>query len=112
MLEMSPKEYICSCFFKRNIFVKKYKIHVVFENETQFEQEYRQVGWIINALNLFLKLLYTRCGKMGKMMVEKKTGLTTLKNGQDAVFFTFVSIKEDREQRNTLITKASIVTPL
>ncbi|CAG5115391.1 unnamed protein product [Candidula unifasciata] len=39
---MSPKEYICSCFFKRNIFLKKYKIHVVFENEKQFEQEYRQ----------------------------------------------------------------------
>lgn len=84
--------------------MKKYKIHVVFENETQFEQEYRQVGWITKTLHLFLKLLYTRCGKMGKMMVEKKNWIDNIKKWTRCSIFTSVSIKEDREQRNTLIT--------
>uniref|UniRef100_A0A0B6ZL00 Fe2OG dioxygenase domain-containing protein n=1 Tax=Arion vulgaris TaxID=1028688 RepID=A0A0B6ZL00_9EUPU len=42
-MQQTPlQEYICACFLKRNIFVKKYKTHVTFENEKQFQQEYRQ----------------------------------------------------------------------
>ncbi|GFN83430.1 2-oxoglutarate and iron-dependent oxygenase domain-containing protein 2-like [Plakobranchus ocellatus] len=35
-------EYVCSCFFTRQIFIKKYGLHVTFENEAQFEREFRQ----------------------------------------------------------------------
>ncbi|XP_013080193.2 2-oxoglutarate and iron-dependent oxygenase domain-containing protein 2-like isoform X2 [Biomphalaria glabrata] len=42
MSKVQP-EYICSCFFTQNIFIKKYKIHVKYINDDQFENEFRQV---------------------------------------------------------------------
>ncbi|KAH9492749.1 2-oxoglutarate and iron-dependent oxygenase domain-containing protein 2 [Bulinus truncatus] len=42
MSEVQP-EYICSCFLHKNIFIKKYKIHVTYVNDTQFENEFRQL---------------------------------------------------------------------
>ena len=35
--------YVCQCFFTHNIFLKNYEAHVVFENEEQFQYDYRRV---------------------------------------------------------------------
>ncbi|KAK3770014.1 hypothetical protein RRG08_043176 [Elysia crispata] len=35
-------EYVCSCFFNRQIFIKKYGLHVSYDNDTQFEDDFRQ----------------------------------------------------------------------
>lgn len=35
-------EYVCSCFFTCQIFIQKYGLHVSFENDIQFERDYRQ----------------------------------------------------------------------
>ncbi|XP_005091813.1 2-oxoglutarate and iron-dependent oxygenase domain-containing protein 2 isoform X2 [Aplysia californica] len=43
MLLKGGQEYICSCFFKRNIFLKRYKMHVTFESQDQFQDQYRQL---------------------------------------------------------------------
>lgn len=34
---------ICQCFFNRNIFLKSYEAHVVFESEEQFQYDYKRV---------------------------------------------------------------------
>ncbi|RUS87790.1 hypothetical protein EGW08_004455 [Elysia chlorotica] len=35
-------EYVCSCFFNRQIFIKKYGLHVTYEDDNQFEKDFRQ----------------------------------------------------------------------
>ncbi|GFS16975.1 2-oxoglutarate and iron-dependent oxygenase domain-containing protein 2 [Elysia marginata] len=35
-------EYVCSCFFKYQIFIKKYGLHVCYDNDVQFEADFRQ----------------------------------------------------------------------
>lgn len=37
------KDFICHCFFTRNLFIKNYKVHVTYENDEQFHQDFRQV---------------------------------------------------------------------
>jgi len=40
---MSIKNYICTCFCTKNIFIKQFNLHVTFENEEQFKQEYLEI---------------------------------------------------------------------
>jgi len=42
MLFTRGKEFICECYFSRNIFLPKYNLHVSFEDQESFEKEYRQ----------------------------------------------------------------------
>lgn len=49
---------VCQCFFSRNIFLKSYECHVVFENEQQFQNDYKRVGSnLLSFLNLYAALI-------------------------------------------------------
>ncbi|CAL1526582.1 unnamed protein product [Lymnaea stagnalis] len=38
----SPRpEFVCACFFNKNIFLKKYKLHITYECDRQFQEQYR-----------------------------------------------------------------------
>lgn len=37
------RQYICSCFFTHNIFLKRYGLHVTYNNEQQFLSDYKQI---------------------------------------------------------------------
>ena len=47
---------VCQCFFSRNIFLKSYECHVVFENEQQFQNDYKRVGSnLLSFLSLYMR---------------------------------------------------------
>lgn len=49
---------VCQCFFSRNIFLKNYECHVVFENEQQFQNDYKRVGSnLLSFLSLYAALI-------------------------------------------------------
>lgn len=49
---------VCQCFFSRNIFLKSYECHVVFENEQQFQNDYKRVGSnLLSFLSLYAALI-------------------------------------------------------
>ncbi|XP_066936126.1 2-oxoglutarate and iron-dependent oxygenase domain-containing protein 2-like [Clytia hemisphaerica] len=39
---MGSRQYICRCYFQRNIFLHDYKLHVTYRDEQQFKDDYKR----------------------------------------------------------------------
>ena len=48
--------FVCSCFFTNNIFVKKYKLHVSYQDRSQFFDNYSKVS--VRILDCSSSFLY------------------------------------------------------
>lgn len=95
----SPRpEFVCACFFNKNIFLKKYKLHVTYECDRQFQEQYREI----------LRLNGCSTDKQyNKELAEIKQEITRRRNYHSVFLYNYKDIQKKYKKLHPHIWKLS-----